>query len=403
MTAVSGEPPARPRAQWVDPVDITAELSPVADYPGHAGGSVSRPPIGIEHSPHNGVAAAAVPARPSPGSPEGASRTSETLVSQGRSRRPSPGPHDPRTPAGPGTPSNPAAPGTPAVPHDRAARRGQAGEPPDAPTAAPRSGINHLGSAAVAIVVGAALTVAANLGAVQLLVAVAVMQGLLVISWVLGTGLPGRIGGFLVGALAAAGADVVVSKWPHGQLGTLLGVLALAVPAMFVHQLTRGVVRVRVTESLSDIAILVVAVVALSALMQLRHETDGKVMVTVVVLAAAGALVVGHLVDAVHPRPRFDPTVSRGFLAVILATGAATAISYLRLHNSIEFTAGRAAVLGAAVGGVVSLFAVGAAFVEQTSSAPTGSTRFLRPIFGVLLPLSLVAPVAYLLCLAIRG
>ena len=396
MTAVSGEPPARPRAQWVDPVDITAELSPVADYPGYPGGSASRPPIGTEHSPRNGVPAP-------PGTPGLRSRAPETLVPQGRSRRPRPGPHDPHAPAAPDTSYNPAGPGTPAAPPGRAARRAQAGDPPDRPAAAPRTGVNHLGSAAFAIVVGAALAVAANLGAVDLLVAVAVMQALLVISWVLGTGLPGRIGGFAVGALAAAGADVVVSKWPHGQLGTLLGVLALAVPAMFVHQLTRGVVRTRVTESLSDIAILVVAVVALPALMQLRHETDGKVMVTVVVLAATGALVVGHLVDAVVPRPRFDPTVSRGFLAVVIATGVATATSYLRLHNSVEFTSGRAAFLGAAVGGVVSLFAVGAAFVEQTSSAPTGPARFLRPIFGVLLPLSLLAPVAYLLCLAIRA
>ncbi len=247
------------------------------------------------------------------------------------------------------------------------------------------------------------MSLTANISALDLLIAVAVLQGLLVTAWVFGTGLPGRIGALVIGALAAAGADVVVSRWPHGQLGTLLGVLALAVPAMFIHQLTRGVVRARVTESLSDIAVLVVAVVALPALLQLRHETSGKLMVSVVVLAASSALVVGHLVDAVLPLPRFDPTVSRGLLAVIVAIGVGTAVGYLRLHDTVEFTSGRASFLGAAIGGMVSLFAVGAAFVEQASSAPPGASRWLRPVFGVLLPLALLAPVAYLLCLAIRG
>ena len=370
MTAVSGEPSARREARRVDPIDATAELPPIGDF-------ARRPP----NRPSSGI---------QPGRP------------QARGGRPSD--DDPPTAPVPGTPV-PGAPVPPNPAHPtygpKSARRARPG--PEAVDPATRPGINHLGSAAVAVLAGGALAVAADRGALQLLIAVAVVQGLLAISWVLGTGMPGRIGGIVVGGLAAAGADVVVSRWPHGQLGTLLGVLALVVPAMFVHQLTRGVVRARVTESLSDIAVLVVAVVALPALVQLRHETDGKTLVVVVVLAAAGALVAGHLVDAVVPRPRFDPAVSRGLLAVIVGIGVGAGVSYQRLHDTVDFTSGRAALLGAAVGGIVSLFAVGAAFVEQTSSAPGGPTRLLRPVFGVLLPLGLIAPVGYLLCLAIRG
>ena len=265
------------------------------------------------------------------------------------------------------------------------------------------SGVNHLGSAAVALVVGCALAATAWIGVTDLIVGVAVTQGLLVVSWVLGTALPGRVGGLVIGALAAGGADVVVSRWPHAQLGTLLGVLALAVPAMFVHQLTRGVVRARVAESLSDISVLVVAVVALAALVQLRHESGGKLMVTGVLLAATAALVVGHLVDMVAPIPRFDVTVPRGLLAVLAAIAAAAAVAYMRLHDTVEFTAGRAGLMGGAIGGIVSLFAIGAAFIQQTSSVPIGVSRLMRPVFGVLVPLGLLAPVAYLLCLAIRG
>jgi hypothetical protein len=122
-----------------------------------------------------------------------------------------------------------------------------------------------------------------------------------------------------------------------------------------------------------------------------------------VVLAATAALVAGHLVDMIAPIPRFDVAVQRGLLAVLVAIGAGAAASYLRLHDTVEFTAGRAGFMGGAIGGIVSLFAIGAAFIQQTSSIPTGPRRLLRPVFGVLLPLGLLAPVAYLLCLAIRG
>ncbi len=263
---------------------------------------------------------------------------------------------------------------------------------------------NHLAGALVALVAGAALAVLAHGSANGLLAGIAVAQAVLIGSWVFGTALPGRIGALLIGGLAAAGADVAVVRWPHGQLGTLLAVLGLALPVMFVHQLTRGVVRTRVVESLSDIALLVVSVVALAALVQLRHETGGQSMAVAVIIAAGAALVAGHLVDLVWAAPRFDPEVSRGLLAVVVAVVVGAVVGYLRLHSTVEFTTGRAIFIGAAVAAIVSLFAVGAGFIEQSSSAPAdGAARRLRPAYAVLVPLGLLAPVAYLLCLAIRG
>lgn len=273
------------------------------------------------------------------------------------------------------------------------------------PTAqsAPRGGISHVAGAITALIVGGALVATARLGTTPFLIAVAAAQGLLVLSWVLGTGLPGRLGGLVIGALAAAGADAVVSHWPHGQLGTLLGVLALVMPALFIHQLTRGVVRTRVVESLSDIALMVVAVVAFAALLQLRHEADGALMTTGVLLAAGGALVVGHLVDMMAPMPRFDRDVSRGLLAVIAGIAVGALAGYLRLRDTVEFTSGRAAFLGGAIGGIVSLFAIGAAYVEHALPRGSRMRRIFRPVFAVLISLGLLAPVGYLLCLAIRG
>jgi hypothetical protein len=267
--------------------------------------------------------------------------------------------------------------------------------------------LNHLGSLAVTVLAGALLIGAARTSAVALLVAIAVVQAVLAVAWVLGTSVPGRKGALVIAALAAAGADVTVSVWPAGRLGTLVPVFALAIPAMFVHQLMRGAARVRVVESLGGVALIVVAMAALPALLQLRHEFAGPTLggrvVGGVVAAAAGALVVGYLVDLMLAAPRFDPSVSRGLLAVVASTGLGGSIGHLMLRSDAEFLNGRGAFTGAALGALVAFFAVGVAFIERSSPLPTASfARRTRPILSALMPLSLLAPVAFVLCLAIR-
>src|SRR5205823_4076664 len=102
--------------------------------------------------------------------------------------------------------------------------------------------------------------------------------------------------------------DVSVSVWPHGRLGVLIGVIGLAIPAMFIHQLTRGAARVRLVASLSAIGVLLLAEVSLAALPQLRHEfvgaDNGGEVVAAAVLAVAAALAAGYLVDLIVPVPR---------------------------------------------------------------------------------------------------
>jgi hypothetical protein len=264
-----------------------------------------------------------------------------------------------------------------------------------------------LGSLVAALVVAAGLGVAARVGALALLVAVAVAQGLFAVSWVFGTGMPGRRGALVIAALASGGADVAVSVWPHGRLGTLLAVLGLAVPVMFFHQLTRGAARTRIVESLSFVAVPVLAVVALAALVQLRHEfVDqrlGGIVVSAVVGCVGAALIVGYLVDLLVPLPRFDPEVPRGMLALVGAAVVGGAVGYLALRDHAEFAGGRSVFLGAALGAVAGLLAVAAAFVLHEAPLPRGRVgAVLRPVCAALLPLCLLAPGAFLLCLAIR-
>jgi hypothetical protein len=278
----------------------------------------------------------------------------------------------------------------------------------DQPEEADSAGYNFLGGAAIAVVAGVALAVTGRTSPAALLVAVAVLQALLAAAWPLGLAVPGRKGAVVVAAMAAAGADAVVWTWPAGRLGTLLAVLGLAVPVLYVHQLARGAARVRALESLGGLAILVFSEVALPTLLQLRHEFagtgTGADAVVAVVAASAGALAVGYLADLVYAGPRFDARVPRGLLAIVLATAAGAAIGALVLRQASEFVGGRGAFTGAALGVLSALFAVAVAFVERdVPLAESGFARRARPVLATLVPLSLLAPLGFLLCLAIRA
>jgi hypothetical protein len=260
---------------------------------------------------------------------------------------------------------------------------------------------------AAALVVGGGLALGARAGASALLVAVIVVQALFAAAWVFGTVMPGRKGALVIAVLAGGAADVTVSVWPDGRLGTLLAVLGLAVPAMFIHQLSRGAARVQVVSSLSAVAMLVLAEVSLPALVQLRHEfgtSDGGKVASAAVAAVAGALVIGCLVDILLPAPRFDPAVARGLLGLIASAGLGGSVGYLMLKDQAEFSEGRSTFAGAALGALAGLLAVATAFVLHTTpQPPTVLGQRLRPVLGALLPIAVVAPVAFLLCLAIRS
>jgi hypothetical protein len=267
---------------------------------------------------------------------------------------------------------------------------------------------NFTGSIGVALLVAAALGWTARTGSTQLLIAVAAVQALVAPAVVFGLGLVGRKGLLVLAAMAAAASDVVVSVWPHGRLGAQLAIFGLAVPLMFVHQLLRGAARHRIVDSLGGVVLVLLSVVSLPALLQLRHEfvvhrTGGQVVFGVV-LCGLGALVVGYLVDMIAAVPRFDPAVPRGLFAVLAAAIFGGVAGHLTLRHTAQFVGGRAAFAGAAVAALSALLAVGVAFVEaEAPLAEDGFARRVRPVLGVLVPFCLLAPAAFLLCLAIRS
>jgi hypothetical protein len=275
---------------------------------------------------------------------------------------------------------------------------------------------------------------------VPLLIAVGAIQALLVVSWVFGTGLPGRVGAVVMGLLASAASDAAVMHWHQDGYQPVLAVLGIAIPVMFVHQLTRGVVRTRVVESLADISVLLLSVIAIAGLIVLRYQDNGDRTAVAVTAALTVGLLVAHLTDSVFPVVRFDPMIDRGLPAVVLGVIAGGAVGSYVLRDLIAYAGGRGAFGGAATAAVGCLLSIGASFawvhstllpyprkpdgetavgqpedIDPDDLPPVTSTAHdddvliwtgvprLRPVAAALLTLSLSAPAGYVLMNALAG
>jgi hypothetical protein len=257
----------------------------------------------------------------------------------------------------------------------------------------------HLLAAAVAAAAGLVLGLGAVVGRPGVVVTVALAQAVLAPVWMFGTDRPGRIGGVLIGLGAAAAGDVALLVRDRTSPAVLLGVLGLAFPAMVVHQLVRGVVRVRVTESVAAVAVLVAAEVALCMPIALARADDGHRLVGTVVLAATAGLAVARLTDALVPVPRIAAGVPYGLGAVLLAAVAGAAAGAATAGGPLTAAAGGG--VGALVGAVAALVAVGVGFL--TLALPDRPRPLVPALLSVLLPLALVAPVGYLTVLFVAG
>lgn len=274
----------------------------------------------------------------------------------------------------------------------------------------PAAGTLQIQLAMLTALAGGGLSLGSYLGNVALLAAVGVVQLLLILSWLFGTSVPGRRGGLVLAVLAAGGADAAIMRWPDSGYSPVLGVLGMAVPLLFAHQLSRGVVRTRVLESLADITVLLIAVVALAGLLVLRRQSNGDILTPAVLGAITAGLVAAHFTDAVLPAPRFDPQVDRGLPAVVVGVLAGALVGMLSLHRVMDLAGGRGAFVGASIAAVACLLSIGAAFSGvRTSLAPAGTAGpagpavRLRPVAAVLMTVALSTPAAYVLVNALSG
>jgi len=253
---------------------------------------------------------------------------------------------------------------------------------------------HHLPAAAVAgLATGLLAGLPVLLDGVGSLAAVLVVQLALVLSWVLVAGLQGPTASLAVGTAAAVAADLVLVLPQRPELGGLLVVLGVGFLAAVLQQMLRTP-RHALVDSLAGAALLLTAVAALAALLLLGRSDEGRLVVTA--LAAGVALVVGHLVDQVLPRPRVAEGVPRGIVGVVVSVLAGAGVAFAA-RGTADLGALRALLVGAVVAGVVALVAVAASYVAvevAPHGLPGGVSPWVLTVVQVALPLAAAAPVA---------
>jgi hypothetical protein len=262
---------------------------------------------------------------------------------------------------------------------------------------------HHLPAAALAVLAVALLVglpeVLGNLGR---LAAVLVLQLGLVLAWVLVTGIQGFAGSLAVGAAAAVAADLSLVLPERPALGGVLVVFGLGFLAVVLQQMLRRP-RTDLVASLSGGLLLICAVGALGALLLLGRSASGADWAMVAVLSVGAALVAGHLVDLVLPRPRLADDVPRGLVGLLVAVLAGAGVAVLGsvargLTGDVS-----AGIYGAVLAGVAALVALAASYVvvEATAVAADGAedvdqqfSPWTLAVLQVALPLAACAPVA---------
>jgi hypothetical protein len=230
------------------------------------------------------------------------------------------------------------------------------------------------------------------------LAAVIVLQLGLVLAWVLVTGIQGFAGSLAVGAAAAVAADLVLALPARPAMGGLLAVFGVGFLAAVLQQMLRRP-RHDLVASLAGAALLLAVTGALAILLLLGRTESGHGRALVALLAVGAALVVGHLVDLVLPRPRLADGIPCGLLGLVLAVVAGAVVTFLGRDVSGTVDALAAVIYGAVLGGVGAMVSlVGSYLVIEagTAESPDGDPPpvwSLSLIQGVL-PLAACGPVA---------
>jgi hypothetical protein len=230
------------------------------------------------------------------------------------------------------------------------------------------------------------------------LAAVLVLQLGLVLTWVVVTGIQGFSGSLAVGAAAAVAADLVLVLPEHPELGDLLVILGVGFLVAVLQQMFRRP-REDLVASLAGSVLLLAAVCALATLLLLGRTAEGHDRTVVALLAVGVALLVGHLVDLVLPRPHLATGVPRGLLGLLLSVVAGALVAWL--GRDVGGTAGAvpALVLGAALAGVTAMVALAASYVVVEATADDGPAAdpslppWALSVVQAVLPFAACAPV----------
>jgi hypothetical protein len=249
------------------------------------------------------------------------------------------------------------------------------------------------------VAVALLVTLPELLGDLGRLAAVIVLQLGLVLVWVLVTGIQGFAGSLTVGAAAAVAADLVLVLPSRPAMGGLLAVVGMGFLAAVLQQMLRRP-RNDLVAALAGAALLLAVTGALATLLLLGRTEAGHGRALVALLAVGAALVVGHLVDLVLPRPQLADGVPCGLLGLVLAVVAGAAVTFLGRDVSGTGDPLAAVIYGAVLGGVAAVVSlVGSYVVVDAGAAEPAEGDQPPPVWALaliqgVLPLAACGPVA---------
>ncbi|ASW58030.1 hypothetical protein CIK06_26420 [Plantactinospora sp. KBS50] len=200
-----------------------------------------------------------------------------------------------------------------------------------------------------------------------------------------------------VGVIVAAGADAAAALPTLAVLAPLGYVAAAGLAVAVLGQLVRRADRTRVTESLGATLLIVIGVVAFGTLIVLSRKPGGTQAIFVCLAAAAVALTVARLVDAVLPRPRLAPQVPRGATGVVAGAMCGTLAAAVIGSYLVGFHPTGSAIVGLVTAGAAVLadLAVGYAEAGRLMAGDPPTLWLARHMQGPLGGFALAVPVAY--------
>ncbi|HEY5335731.1 MAG TPA: hypothetical protein VIJ71_06890, partial [Mycobacteriales bacterium] len=201
--------------------------------------------------------------------------------------------------------------------------------PDAAPTAGPLPAVgtllpNRRATVSVVLAVVFALAAAAAsrwLPRGWLLVVLVPAQLLLAVGWLALVGVPGRLVGIAVATTAGVVGDIILTVHRGPVLGSLAGVIGVAVVASVLGQIVRRD-RTQVTDVLAAQCSAVLLTVAVAVLAGVRAAPDGRTAAATGLVALAVALLAGGVVDVLGVRVWVGPMYAgRSLIGVVLAVG----------------------------------------------------------------------------------
>jgi len=247
------------------------------------------------------------------------------------------------------------------------------------------------GLAAAAVAAGLAGLALLHIGA--LAAGVFVVQVIVALAWLAALEVPAGGGAFVIVVIASGVMDGVVGSYRQADIGRAAGVAAVAIIVSLLHQVARRP-RVAVTLSFGGTLSALAFAFAATSYVALCVQTDGNHADAVALFGAGIALGAARLTDLAVPRPAM-PGSRRGVVGLVIGLGAALLVGWAYGDGQavLGTSGGTRLALVAAVIALVGDLAVDA--VLHAAPPMDARARSGVPPLGILLPVVLAAPAAY--------